>query len=58
MKDDKLYEKLKEFADKAQQAREKIWNSDLFGADHDLDQLILDITNFTADRMAEESQCL
>jgi len=58
MQDDKLHEKLKEFAEQAQHARERVWAGQMLDADQELDQLILNITNFSADRVAEESQCL
>ena len=58
MSDDKLYEKLKEFIAQAQHARGCVWAGQMLDADQELDQLILNITNFTAERMAEESKCL
>ena len=58
MKDDKLYEKLKEFIAQAQHARECVWTGQLLDADQELDHLILDITNFSAERAKEEAECL
>lgn len=56
MKNDNLLDKLQEFIDQAQAAREAVWSDLLLDADHALDQLILDITNYKAKLILEESQ--
>lgn len=58
MEDDKLYEKLEEFAAQAQNAREYVLAGQPMICIQQLDQLILNITNFSAGRMVEESHCL
>lgn len=56
MKNDNLLDKLQEFIDKAQIAREAVWSDLSLDADHALDQLIRDITNYKAKLISEESK--
>lgn len=56
MKNDNLLDKLQDFVDQAQAAREAVWAGLSLDADHALDQLMLDITNYKADLISEESK--
>ena len=56
MKNDNLLDKLQEFIDQAQAAREAVWAGMSLDADYALDQLILDITNYKAKIILEESK--
>ena len=56
MKNDNLLDKLQEFINQAQTARESVWANLSLDADHALDQLILDITNYKAKLILEESK--
>ena len=56
MKYNNLQEKLQDFIDQAQAAREAVWAGLSLDADHALDQLILDITNYKANLILEESK--
>lgn len=53
---DNLQEKLQDFIDQAQAAREAVWAGLSLDADHALDQLILDLTNYKVGLILEESK--
>ena len=58
MQDDKLFQKLDDFKQRAQVARQYVWAELLMDADHMLDRLIQDIDSFKSEREREEFDSL
>ena len=58
MKNQTTYDKLQQFIDQAQKAREAVWAGLSLDADYALDQLILDMTNYKVKLWEEEAKTL